>query len=321
MSLAAISFLAFATLVGADQSSTGAKSRTFLFTYEATVTGLKPGTAARIWLPHPPTNDDQVVSLVQRDLPSIPKHCKEAKFANEIFYLEPRADAAGRIRLALTYRVRRSEVKASLRAAEDAAKNLERFLQPDALVPVGGRCLELLKDEVVPRDPTVAARLFYEVTNRHLRYSKEGTGWGRGDTDWACASGYGNCSDFHSLFISLARAHRIPAKFEIGFPLPEKRGKGEVAGYHCWAWFHAEPRGWAPVDISDASKNPQKKAYNFGNLSEDRVLFSVGRDLTLAPPQDGPQLNFFIYPYVEVAGQPYPADRVERRFTFTDVDE
>src|SRR3989442_3682431 len=80
-------------------------------------------------------------------------------------------------------------------------------------------------------------RLFYDVVNEHMRYSKEGTGWGRGDAEWACDSKFGNCSDFHSLFISLARSQKIPAKFEMGFPLPDKRGKGEIGGYHSWARF------------------------------------------------------------------------------------
>jgi transglutaminase-like putative cysteine protease len=153
-----------------------------------------------------------------------------------------------------------------------------------------------------------------------MRYSKEGTGWGRGDSDWACDSGYGNCTDFHSMFISLARAQKIPAKFEIGFPLPEKRGSGEVAGYHCWAKFKPKGKDWIPVDISEANKNPKMRDYYFGNLTEDRVTFSLGRDINLVPKQDGEPLNFFVYPYVEVDGKAYPADKVRRKFTFKDVE-
>ena len=40
-----------------------AKSRTFEFTYGATVTGLKPEQEARIWLPVPATNEDQEVKI------------------------------------------------------------------------------------------------------------------------------------------------------------------------------------------------------------------------------------------------------------------
>jgi hypothetical protein len=37
------------------------------------------------------------------------------------------------------------------------------------------------------------------------------------------------------------------------------------------------------------------------------------------PAQDGPPLNFVVYPYVEVSGKPYAADKIERKFTFEDV--
>ena len=75
-----------------------------------------------------------------------------------------------------------------------------------------------------------------------------------------------------------------------------------------------EGKGWVPVDISEANKNPKMKDYYFGNLTEDRVTFTTGRDIDLVPKQDGAPLNFFIYPYVEVDGKPYPADKVERKF-------
>jgi hypothetical protein len=57
--------------------------------------------------------------------------------------------------------------------------------------------------------------------------------------------------------------------------------------------------------------------YYFGNLTENRVQFSTGRDITLNPPQMGKPLNFFIYPYVEVVGKPH--DKMERKFAFEDV--
>src|SRR5262249_9943568 len=178
-----------------------------------------------------------------------------------------KAEGEGKVPFTVVYRVTRQEVKgeAPKEMIEDAAA-LARFLQADALVPVGGKALELIKGKELPADPEKTARVLYDVVNNHVRYSKEGTGWGRGDSEWVCASGYGNCTDFHSLFMSLARAEKIPAKFEIGFPLPEKRGAGEVPGYHCWAFFHPKGKSWVPVDISEANKNPKMKDYYFGNL-------------------------------------------------------
>jgi hypothetical protein len=53
-------------------------------------------------------------------------------------------------------------------------------------------------------------------------------------------------------------------------------------------------------------------------LTEDRVTFTTGRDLVLAPKQDGEPLNFFIYPYVEVGGKVYPQEKIERKWSYQD---
>ena len=59
-------------------------------------------------------------------------------------------------------------------------------------------------------------RAMYDYTFSTMRYDKSGTGWGKGDTLWACDAKRGNCTDFHSVFISMARSQHLPAKFEIG---------------------------------------------------------------------------------------------------------
>lgn len=117
---------------------------------------------------------------------------------------------------------------------------------------------------------------------------------------------------------ALSRSLHIPTRFWIGFPIPEQHGKGSVGGYHCWAEFWVPGRGWVPVDISEADKHPEKAAYYFGHLDENRIAYSLGRDIVLSPRQHGPLLNFFVYPHVEVDGKPW--DRVGRRFSYEDIE-
>ena len=136
---------------------------------------------------------------------------------------------------------------------------------------------------------------------------------------YACTAKKGNCTDFHSLFIAMARSQRIPARFEIGFPLPSEKSSGEIAGYHCWAEFFNPQNGWVPVDISEAWKHPEKKDYFFGAHDANRVQFSIGRDLKLNPAQQGQPLNYFVYPYAEVGGKEYP--RLDMHFSFADATE
>lgn len=295
------------------------KSRSFQFTYQATLQGLEPGQVYRLWMPIPQSNEYQTATPVEGNQPASGKFTSESRFGNRMLYMEGKADAQGQATVSTEYRVTRKEVTSS--GPVPSASEVDMFLKADKLVPTEGKPLTLIEGKSLPSDKMELARLLYDSVNTHMKYSKEGTGWGRGDANWACDSKFGNCSDFHSLFISLSRAQKMPAKFEIGFPLPEARGAGEIAGYHCWAFFQPEAgKGWVPVDISEANKNPKLANYYFGNLTENRLTLSTGRDIVLEPRQAGPPLNFFIYPYAEVEGKPLAAEKIKRLVKFKDVE-
>jgi hypothetical protein len=87
--------------------------------------------------------------------------------------------------------------------------------------------------------------------------------------------------------------------------------------YAYGAEFYACKTGWIPVDISEARKAKQKEDYFFGSVYANRVQLSTGRDIALSPKQDGPALNYFVYPYVEVDGKPY--DKLDKQFSFEEV--
>ena len=112
-----------------------------------------------------------------------------------------------------------------------------------------------------------------------MQYDKSVPGFGLGDIPYCLKVGKGNCTDFHTLFIALARASGIPARWNTGFPLAYGDGTPgsppqEVKGYHCWAEFYAPGAGWVPVDIAEARKHPELKDYFFGGLSGNRILFT-----------------------------------------------
>jgi len=95
------------------------------------------------------------------------------------------------------------------------------------------------------QDPLAKARVVYDYVLANIRYDKSGSGWGHGNAIWACTAKRGNCTDFHSLLIGMLRAAGIPARFEIGFPLPSEHA-GAISAYHCWAEFYIEPYGEFP---------------------------------------------------------------------------
>ena len=300
-----------------------AKSRTFRLDYGATLSELPDGVRVRVWLPVPQTNDHQKVKMLETALPADGKTASEPTYGNKILYFETKGPASGSLEFATSYLVHRREVRGLTGGGgkiqlTGAQRNL--FLSGNKNVPLAGKQLRLLDGINLSNNPLVLARALYERVDDHVRYDKSQPGYGNGDVLWVCDSRFGNCTDFHSLFISWARAKGLPARFEIGFPLPPDRGAGTIGGYHCWALFHSDETGWVPVDISEADKHPDKKEYYFGNLTEDRVTFTIGRDIELVPQQDGEPLNFFVYPYVEVDGKPWPQDKIRLSFAFADAD-
>ena len=290
------------------------KSRAFRFVYGATLTDLKPGAKVRVWLPMATSNHEQEVDLESTNLPAAFQETKETKFGGSIIYLEAVANEKGEVPLQVSYRVNRRELTELNR--EMVGKENAAWLQASAMVPNDEKLRKAVLEDADAKGETmdIAKRLYFGVGKR-MKYDKpaDQPGWGKGDSIFAAEKCFGNCTDFHSLFISAALNLKIPSQFEIGFPIPEQRGKGTVGGYHCWAKFQSE-NNWIPVDISEADKHPELEDYYFGNLTENRVTFSVGRDLELKPAPAAGLINYLAYPYAEVDGKPHEKFRKEFRY-------
>ena len=306
-----------------------AKARQFHLSYSVTVKNLLPeDRRVRVWIPVAISDQNQDVALKNILSPVPTRMTRDREYGNRMLYAEIRSPKDPTATFTLDYDVTRREYsKGSYEELmryntepQRAPAAVERFLEPDRLVPISGKMKDLAEENTQGKQgPVDKAHALFDYVFKTLRYDKSGTGWGRGDSLWACDAKHGNCTDFHSLFISMMRAENIPARFEIGFPLPDNAQQGEIPGYHCWAEFYVAGAGWVPVDISEAWKNPAKHDYFFGTVDQNRVQFTIGRDLTLAPKQDGPSLNYFVYPYVEVDGKPY--ESLEKKLAFSESGE
>ncbi len=290
------------------------KTRTFDFQYRATIGDVPQGAAVRIWIPIAESNVQQDIELTKSTTPSPLEFNREEKNENQIGYCQFEADGKP-VSISVNYQVNRREASTVGPVTPLTNEQRELFLTANLLIPITGRPLSLLEKQQLPDDPLAAGQTLYDLVEQHMRYDKSNPGFGRGDAVWACDSQSGNCTDFHSLFISLARSRSIPAKFEMGFPLGVE-DQGNIAGYHCWAWFYAEGRGWIPVDISEADKHPELKTYYFGHLTADRIAFSNGRDIQLVPRAQAEPLNFFIFPHVEVDGKVWPKEKIQLDFSY-----
>lgn len=283
------------------------KTRTFKFTYGAVLTKLDPGKSVKVWLPVATGNHDQDVELLDLNQENF-ERTTEKKYGNALIYFEATANDAGEVPIEVNYLVTRRELTAA--ALEPAGDQAKAFLGSSKMVPTSDELRKIVMASAGVTESSngeqaiQVARQLYDGVDNHMKYNKPADikGWGKGDALWACDNKFGNCTDFHSLFIASARNLKIPSKFEIGFPIPVGSDSGAVGGYHCWAKFLAGGK-WLPVDISEADKHPELKEYYFGNLSADRVMFSVGRDLKLVPANAAGPVNYLVYPYAEVDGK------------------
>jgi len=302
-------------------------SRTFHFTYSFTVKDVPAGAKrVRVWVPVPQSDQHQTVRILSIKAPVKTKMTHDAEYHNRILYAEIENSSEAKAEFTLKYEITRreysrgdyAELERQDRKPGVVPASMSRWIEPDALIPTDGKMKQIAIEVTGSQIGAVAkAKAAYDYLFTTMRYDKTGSGWGRGDALWACDSKHGNCTDFHSPFIGMMRADGIPARFDIGFPLPENKDQGEIPGYHCWAEFYSSKAGWIPLDISEAWKAKQKEDYFFGSVDANRVQFSTGRDIVLSPKQNGPALNYFVYPYVEIDGKPYTD--LEKQFSFEEL--
>jgi transglutaminase-like putative cysteine protease len=263
-------FLNLGSLTGTAQTQPGAqpaKVREVEFTYQTDLTGINP-KAHRVvaWIPLPREDRFQQVSAVSIESPAHVEVVNQPIGGNRLVYLSAPAPPSGSIPVTIRFKVRRVEGSANIEKAQ--AKTPEptggvfaSYLSPDRLVPINGQ-IKLVSAKA--GDPGGSAYeqawAIYNYVIANMSYDKSGTGWGRGDAIYACNVKRGNCTDFHSLFIAIARSRGIPARFTIGFPLGAPSGQGTISGSHCWAEFYAGGQ-WVPVDASEAWKHPQLRQY------------------------------------------------------------
>jgi len=275
------------------------------FTIEQTYEVKPAPSAITVWLPLPVEDPWQrVTDLAVDGAPFTQVY--DARYGNAAARVEL---PAGGGTLTVRFTVERSERTGDLSraTAKPAPSGYARWLEPDALVPLDARIKKIAADVTAhAKTPLDRARAVYAYVLSTMKYEKPAganQGWGKGDILWACDKKYGNCTDFHALFIGLLRASGVPARFQIGFSVPEGPA-AELPGYHCWADFYLDGAGFVPVDASEAWKHPEKRDYFFGHHDVNRFAVSTGRDIVL-PAMRGPALNYFVFPYGESEGKPY----------------
>ena len=310
--------------------------RTFNFNYSINLEATN-NKKLELWVPIPQSNEVQSITNIKIDADGLDYTIENEKLHNNKYIYINDIEGTSIIKtIVISFDVNRIEHQ----NVEYDNVDPEKYLGSYSLVPTGASFSEIIEKNNLKKtkireiydyvlsgmhygkpkaigdkyysDPWLSSDEKYgskavsrdEVVSlyKKAKYEKSKYTFGNGNSIYACDIGVGNCTDYHSYFISLTRTLGIPTRFHMGFPIPLD-SEGTVGGYHCWADYYVEGQGWTPVDISEADKAPEKANYFFGNITESRVEMMVGRDFILEGYGEG-TVNLFIYPLLEIDDEP-----------------
>jgi transglutaminase-like putative cysteine protease len=298
----------------------------------------------RVWVALPQENDPaQQVRDLMIEAPYAYRIERDSE-GSRVLYLEATGPKDKEITIVETFGLTRREIRDQVDASKarpltDADRaRFAKYLEANKHVVIDSE-IKKLADEIVGHEtnPVLAARKLYDWVLENVEYwvkdPKNKKASPVGSTSYCLTFRTGNCTDFESLWASLARARSIPTQIVYGsFLKPDLRAQDQDQSYHCWAEFYAPGLGWVHHDVAVADlyhgdfpvnadnerllrltvadgvfgNDPAKVNYYFGNLDERRVVWSRNRDLTMTPRQDGEPVNALPKAYVEIDGKVHP---------------
>lgn len=271
----------------------------------------------RLWIPYPVSDADQAISAVRID----GDYAEAAVYTDRVFQtpmLFARWPEGVKSRkLTFAFAVERQEVIRRDFPAREASWNpadYALYLGATALGPIDG-AVKVLADRITQGQQTVAgkARAIYDWTCDNMYRDPKTRGCGPGDVCTLLTAPGGKCADIHSVFVALARAAGVPAREVFGIRQGKESVQDITTWQHCWAEFFLPGYGWVPVDPADVRKkmlaeklapeSPEAAEYRaafWGGIDPFRIALGRGRDLILTPPQQGPPVNYLMYPYAQI---------------------
>lgn len=290
------------SIVVTTEVAVHAKERTFELTCATELKVPNGGGRVQMWVPYPRRSEYQDIRLVGIDAPVPTKVYQEYVYRNSMVFLSTPIDEIDVIRVEMKFRITRRE-----RVAEDflELEDPDGYIESSARQWLRGDTLGLVDEATV--ESAIALTEDLELVSEKARALY----------DEAVRAESVDSPD--SLFIGMARAVGVPAKFSLGFELPAERGEGSIEGYRVFAEFYLPGYGWVPVDPTSARHKPDLAEYFFGAHDENRVVFTEGRNIELNPKQRGGPLTYFIYPYAEADGT--AVKDIRSQISFKDLGE
>ncbi len=291
--------------------------RSFEFTYEVTINVPKSGSSFSVHVPMPQDSQWQQIRSVELYGDLDPSIYHDSEHGNRILRYEINQLDGDTLTIQQTYSVKRQSRHLNpMTESKESVTNspyYQQYLEHHEFMKTNDKIKKIARSSSENTNSyRYRLRSLYDRVLKMMAYDKSGQGWGRGDISYCLKVGEGNCTDFHTLFASIAREDEIPSRFLMGFPIPRTKEEGTVGGYHCWAESYVPGKGWFPMDISEADKHEDLEDFYFGTLDADRILFTSGKKIPLST---GKTVNYLIYPVVDGNENV----RIEKSFSFQDI--
>lgn len=275
------------------------------------------GQEVKLWIPYPVSDAQQLITNLTWE----GNYSEAAVYTEQVFgvpmlYVRWPKEAKTRL-FTLSFNAKREEhVKRDFPqpAAAYDPRDYALNLAPTSLGPTTGEIKKLAEQITAGKSGILEkARAIYDWTVENTFRDPETRGCGLGDVAALLRRPGGKCADISSIYVALARAAGVPTREVLGIRTGRKAEQDVSKWQHCWAEFFLPGYGWVPVDPADVRKAMLKqnlkiddpkvaelRDYYWGRVDPYRIRLSEGRDLQLNPPQQGPAINYLMYPFAQV---------------------
>lgn len=296
-----------------------AKEREGIVTFKINLNIPDGAKEARLWLPYPLSGEHQRIDDLTIDGNFDDSTIYHDQKSGAIYHYSEWQGVSNRNSLVMSFMVKAEErIIKDLRDTNSPVPNeIMKYLQPNRWIPTDGKIKELADNITRGKKGVLQkSRAVYDWVVENTFRDPNVKGCGLGIVERTLAERGGKCADISSVYVALARAAGVPSREVFGLRLGREAEQDISGGHHCWAEFYLPGTGWVQVDPADVRKMmlvnkldleeaAPYRQYYFGAVDEFRiVLEKSGRGLQLLPPQKGGPLNYFMYPYAEVDGEP-----------------
>ena len=261
------------------------------YAMDITVSAASGENTLYLWMPRIlPTPEQRKIELVAQDPEPLLRTTESTLFALS------NLQKGGKYRVSMSWMFDRYAVETQVLANDvppyvTTTELYARFTAADPLVPSASP--EIVKAAAAAvggeKNPWLKARRIYDYLLTLLTYSPTS-----GDPIAALRAKRGDAFAFSSLYCALLRATGIPGRMVAGYLVGDA---SKPTRRHFWDEFYVENLGWVPVDplLGDEkslvptgpSADFDSRAYYFGNLDNQHVTFSKGRQVVSQMSPDG----------------------------------